>query len=220
MPTNSKRKPGPKFNKTDREQAIARCVDLAHQGWTQYMIAAELGVSRNTVADYLDTAKRRWQEQVAGVKTEEANRILSEIEWIRREVTAAWHRSKEDKESLTQERSPQVVKVLDGKSKEPTHKTITRIKEILTKEGRLPACEYMNIYLKTVEIKRDLFGLKGEDAPDVLLMQVNTGGQQGPAFDWEPLTERRGVTDPAERAIAALPPPKVIDAEVVDAESR
>ena len=73
--------------------------DLYLQGWTQTAIAAEIGMSQQTVSRDLKALHKQWVEAALMDLNEAKARELAKIDRLEREYWDAWERSCQDSET-------------------------------------------------------------------------------------------------------------------------
>ena len=106
-------------NRMQREKDLAAIADRYCRGERQADIAADLGVTQQQVSYDLKELQRRWQTSALANVDAARGRELSKIDNLEREYWAAWLRSCEDAETITQ-RSRETA---DGPRKEATKAT-------------------------------------------------------------------------------------------------
>jgi AcrR family transcriptional regulator len=152
----------------EKEDHLQRIAPLHAMGLSAYEIADRLGVSHTTVYHDIAEVKRRFNAAAMeshGAMVQEKLAILREV---RKEAYAAWERSKQDTWKATTRKVPVTLKEKPGgrrTGRKPAEPAPDQLREMFTteltevREGRLPASEYMNIILKTVEQERAILGL-------------------------------------------------------------
>lgn len=94
-------RPGPRFNKAEREILKLKIADLMAQDKTEPEIAGLLGVTQQLISYYWKQIRKEWREQRTASTDEYFNKQLMEIRAIRREAWAAWEASKQAVEVTT-----------------------------------------------------------------------------------------------------------------------
>jgi len=96
--------------------------------WTQTEIAAELGVAVSTVSRDLGIIEQRWYDEQQANLTAIVNRLVAELDEMRREAWAAWERSKLPRETNTVETDESGLNTIDeeGRAVRPRHKAKLR----------------------------------------------------------------------------------------------
>src|SRR5262245_16948528 len=74
-----------------------RAWELSIAGWTQREIARELGVSQPAVKKMLDRAAREIMRDLRSSTDRHVARLMSGLDLVEREVTAAWQQSKTER---------------------------------------------------------------------------------------------------------------------------
>lgn len=186
---------------------------LLRRGIPQVQIAKEVGVSPGQISLDCRAIRERWEEEY---KLERRNMLMEKLaanEEIRAEAWAAWERSKEDAVKNVEEKIPIPEDENNGdeeRTKRPRKRRMTaeesliKIKEILTREGRLPANAYLATIMETHKADRELLGLDAAQKVDVVVAQV----------PWDQVFGPQG--DPIEIVVDQLPAPKLPPKEVKD----
>jgi hypothetical protein len=168
---------------------------LMRRGWTQDMIAEQLGIAQETVSKDYRMILKEWHAQRTEMVEEEVTAKLAEYLEIRTEAWAAWERSKIDAEKVVN---------ADG----PGYSTETK-----TREGRIPANEYLRTVLNCLQAERELLGL---DA----VKEVKVQGRYVTAqLNWADLAQQVPDTGPVpdlieqsvQRALDELSPVVIIN---------
>lgn len=161
---------GPKRSDLERKIDRKEMVRLMMKGWTQRMIAEQLGVSQGQISfDFRMVLKEINQHTTADAK-EWVSLKLEEYAEIKREAWAEWERSKKDLERITNESF--------GSDKGDGWK------EAKVREGRLAANGYLSTVLECLKAERDLLGLnpakelsvKGQMVTSTVDWKVLAGG--------------------------------------------
>lgn len=166
--------PGTSANKhltvTSREAYLQRIAKLDRRGYSQFEIAEEVGVSQPLVSKDLKLIRTRYVEDQKKAREEYVAEKLSMYAEIRKEAWAAYDRSKKVAVKEVEEFITTNEENVDGSYTSSE----VRIKRIKTREGRLPANQYLTTIIQTLEAERELLGL---DAPKKV--DANVG-----VFDW------------------------------------
>ena len=88
----------------EREQHLIQIGDLRLQGWPQYKIAAELGISQSTVSQDLSEVVRRWQQESIKKIEEYKAMECARIDKVLAEAWEAWEKSKKPRQEVTVEK--------------------------------------------------------------------------------------------------------------------
>jgi predicted transcriptional regulator len=192
MPAPQKK--GPKFTPTDRERVIAEVARLDRRGYSQWDIADHVGVCQSTVGQYLATIRQRYKEEARDELTSMREEKRRALEDLRAEAWLAYERSKEDKERIVKEKG-KTLKPVQVPGQSPGEKRTLKasfelLKEVTTREGRLPESEYLRIVLETHKAEIALYGL---NEPEQL--KITAG------LDWNALL--RGLADPVPDPLEA-----------------
>jgi predicted transcriptional regulator len=182
-----------RFTPTEREKVIERVAELDRQGWTGYAIAEEIGVSRPMVSIYLKKVRQRYLddqlEHRAGLVAEKR----AQYKEVRRHAWACFWKSQEDKEKTVEEEA--LRKAAEDAAGGEYHASMTLVKRVVSREGRLPASEYLNVVTNTLKAERELLGLDEAGRLD-----VRVG-----ALDWDALMRGMAHTpDPLEEEVRRL----------------
>jgi hypothetical protein len=136
---------GPKFTPSEREDVLDRVAELDRRGYSQRMIADDVGVSQPTVGDYLKTIRARYIERQMEHRGAQVAEKRLQYRELRQAAWLAWERSKDDATRVVQEA---------GESPGGANsKTVT------TTEGRLPAVHYLQLVFSCLKAERELLGL-------------------------------------------------------------
>lgn len=144
-----------KFSPEEREENIRKVEHLMLRGWTQYMIAKEIGVSQPQISAYVRTLEKR---------------ALSKKE-LDKKFKAAFTEAQYDEvmrlayDYLEKSGEPQIKKIvetfqkdgLDENGEPEPQKVIKRIRQSMT---RVPSNDYLQTILKCLEAKVRLLGLE------------------------------------------------------------
>lgn len=195
-------------NTQEREEHLAKVAEMDRRGYFQSEIAKVMGVSQVSISNDLKVVRSRYKAVQVEDYDAKVNEKLAQYREIRREAWMAWELSKE----ASVETRDEYVLPYDGDRADDTPgekrrkhtkevtRDLLRIKQIVTKSGRLPNNEYLATVLKTLEAERKLLGL------DVEQEQTKTSVVIVP---WEQLYIPPPVT-----------PSATIEAEIVDLEAK
>lgn len=165
----------------EREKAVAKTLELHLKGWTQYAIAAELGVSQPQVCNDLKLAKERLKNDLNHVRDELVAEKLAAIDQVMMEAWLAWERSKEKRKKTVSEEST------IGESYG------TRDREEVTEY--VGDAQFLQIVRQCIADKRALLGL---DAPTKVDMQGTLL-----TLDYAAMMKREeAIIDPVEDRLA------------------
>lgn len=189
---------------------MARVAKLDRRGYTQVEIAKDVKLSQAMVSIYLRNLRQRYFDSVTKDRTEMVGEKLEQYREVRREAWDAWERSKKNKGKVVKEmakarrnddENEQEEESAYRNVKKRKRKTLASIearmelvKEIMTREGRLPASEYLRIILDTYEAERQLLGL--DEA-----VKIDLNAQ---VIDWAQVAEESARADPLTARIEQL----------------
>ncbi len=172
-------KKGPRFTETEREDRLCKVARLDRRGWSQSDIARECLVTQQTVSNDLKEIRQRYKVDMLAEHDEMVAQTVAEYREIISELWAAWERSKEDAVKTVEERAPidttppvedEAPRRKRGLARllaNPNQFEFRKIKEVMTREGRLPAAEYMKLILNAREGIRSLLGLDAAKKVDM-----------------------------------------------------
>ena len=163
----------------EKEADMAEIGRLHRMGFTYREIAAKTGISLPTIAKDLKAIKARYNEAHTLDRAAIIRERLDLLQDIKNEAFKAWERSKRDAIRRTTKKVPlreddggeglkgslKKKPPKRGKGRIPKEPSTDELKRMFVteltevREGRLPASEYMNIVLKTIEQERALLGL-------------------------------------------------------------
>lgn len=132
-----------------RQQILERrekVAELLRQGRTHQQISATLGVSPATVFRDIDAGQQELRERTASHRLEFVLDQLNDLQAIKEEAWAAWHKSKQDAESL--------VESLDAKGKNKRGRPKTK-----TTKGQCGDSRFLAQYMSAMEREAKLLGL-------------------------------------------------------------
>lgn len=191
-----------KYTEEELQKVYEEVAHLTRRGWTQVEIATKIGVSQKTISLYLKDIRRLWAENVTWEITEYVAEKLDQYREIRKEAWSAWERSKESyKRTVTEKGHKRTLTVKLGEGPKGRRETpatadenkLVVLKRVLTKEGRVPAVQFLQVVLETLEAERRLLGL------DVLPRKNEVGDRSAQAgvsqysVDWQKLVELAGT---------------------------
>lgn len=175
---------GRKFpTKMAREGAMAKVAELDRRGFTQSEIADELQLSTVTVGKMQRELRIKYAEVVAGSTTEMLTEKLEQYREIRKEAWRAWEKSKKDNKKIVEEFQKPFIQDKKGYNStglsriKSLENQMEKLKEVITREGRLPGADYLNLVMKTLEAERELLGL---DEPKQIDLRAHV-------FNWDAL---------------------------------
>lgn len=159
--------------KTMKEEVLAVIARLDRRGYTQFEIAQELrrmglvDLSQPMVSKHLKQIREDYAEAKVAERHALVIEKLDQLREVRAEAWRAYDRSMLDARRRVTERAPRLKddeeEPRQAKRKKPGVKSLDddlrRIKVIITREGRLPANEYLTTILKTIEMEMKLLGL-------------------------------------------------------------
>ena len=205
-----------------KEEVLSVVAKYHRRGYTQQQIReklksdVKLEVSVPMVCNYVKEIRKRYaattQETHAALvaeKVEQLNEVIAEA-W------AAYEWSKRDTQKVTREkalRKPVEEKVVEkvkikGHSKRRTTEQeveaiLTTVKVMVTREGRIPANEFLLTIIRAHELQMKLLGVLDSST-------VNNNTVNVLNVDWAAMAERSPIVDPMERLpieVKALPQP-------------
>lgn len=168
MPGNTKNKV---LTPTDREKVLATIARLDRRGMRQVDIANTLHstcgieLSQQMVSVYLKNIREEYKKSRNADVDADTQEKIEQLRDIRCSAWDAWERSQLDKEKLQEEyvrvfpKEDKDEKLKGGKGKKSVEAQIQLLKRIATREGRLPANEYLNTVLKCLQLECELMGL-------------------------------------------------------------
>jgi DNA-binding Lrp family transcriptional regulator len=152
---------GPHRSPLEREEHLEVIAKMDRRGYSQRRIAEMLGISQRQVGEDLKKLKKVYIESQIKERHEYVTEKLEQYREIREEAWLAWERSKED-----------FLRIQETHEQDPSAEDATHApyiyKTVRTREGRLPANEYIRTVMSCLEAERDLLGL---DAPKKLDMK-------------------------------------------------
>lgn len=161
-------------NEAEKEQVLAYVAKLDRRGWTQWDIAAALKedmgleVSQPMVHLYVKQSRQRYKDAVIRENKERVTEALESLRDIRAEAWRGWLKSWKDADKLVEEWGTDREAV--GEGDYVTSEVL--LKQIKTREGRLPENAYLKTVLDTVEQERKLLGLDEVKADSIKLEMV------------------------------------------------
>jgi len=139
-------------------------IEKAHvqEGKTLRTIAKELSATRpysitfSQISRDLTKLSKQWQKEYAEIVNTEKSRALKELEVLREEAMAAWHRSKTDSTRINRS------KTRDARTVTGEGAPASREEDSVVKQSRDGDVRYIETLLKIMTARRELLGL---DAP-------------------------------------------------------
>ena len=144
-----------KRTQTQREADLAEMAKLDLRGYTTRAIGKLFGLSHVQIAKDLQKLRLRYAESAMLARHEAVVEKLAQLRDVRAEAWSAWEGSKKKRKRKVKERISESLDA-DGNA---TPETVSRIKDVITTEGRLPANEYLTTILRTLEEESELLGL-------------------------------------------------------------
>ena len=115
--------PGKRRSTAQLKRDRRRISDLYLQGWLQADIAAEVGVSQQTISLDLKALQRDWLASALIDFDEAKSHELAKVDRLEREYWQAWGRSREDAETVRQEGKKEgvdkIIKTAKGQAGDP-----------------------------------------------------------------------------------------------------
>jgi len=205
-----------------KEEVLTTVAKYHRRGYEQKAIALKikeelkLDFTQGMISNYVKEIRKRYatstQDTHAALvaeKVEQLNEVIAEA-W------AAYEWSKRDTQKVTREkalRKPVEEKVVEkvkikGHSKRRTTEQeveaiLTTVKVMVTREGRIPANEFLLTIIKAHELQMKLLGVLDSST-------VNNNTVNVLNVDWAAMAERSPIVDPMERLpieVKALPQP-------------
>lgn len=149
---------------THREEVLDFIAELDRRGYTQHEIRKRLPerfgftLSQGDVCKKLAIIRGRYKSEIIASRHEKVNEQLAALRDVRRTAWDAYHLSMLDSEKEVVEWEAETAEVQGG-DLESSERVIKRIQ---TREGRLPANQYLATILRTHEDERKLLGLDEE----------------------------------------------------------
>lgn len=223
----STKKMGPKHeSETDRALTLEVVAKYDRRGYTQLqiveMVQKERGItlSQQGISLYLKQIRESYKQRVIEHQQDMLAEKLAQYAEIRREAWLAYEKSKEDGVSILTEKAPGIPVVLNTGPLKPGEKpgrrdhpetlagTLQLLKEVVRREGRIPANEFLKTIMATLDAECRLLGL---EAPKKLDVNAKVG------FDWDELIRQANshesnvvIVEP-ESVTPALEGPKETD---------
>lgn len=97
--------PARKMNAKQREQHMAVVADLYQQRLPMIAIAERTGVSYNQIQYDVTLLRKAWAETRRQAGEDWIAAQLARIDWLEKEATEAWERSKQERETTSTERT-------------------------------------------------------------------------------------------------------------------
>lgn len=198
---------GPKFTVMQRENILTFIQECFGKGLSYRTIQVaikdkfEVSVSLGQMAYY----KRRLYKRLAKQQTSNYDELRAEKKHqfaiIRAYAWEALAKSEKDIENIVNEMGPlPIPKDKNGKPlqlKGSRDETLRLLKQVHEKKGRLPASEWMDKILKTMELEMKLDGMMS----DIHIGDKVEGDKL--EFNWNETIGSMPLTDPAQEAIEA-----------------
>jgi predicted transcriptional regulator len=180
---NGKR--GPKRTRKERELDKPTIISLMRRGWTQQMIADELGLDRTMVTYEWAKIRAQMAAQMDTDVKEIIGATLEELAEVKRESWHGWDKSKRRGKKKTTEVSS------SGNSE--------REKESTTVEARTGDPRFLQAILNCIQSERELRGIDAPKSVDARVLTLN----------WDELVKQLPpeVVDDIEARIAAVSAP-------------
>lgn len=215
-------KSGPHLSVEEREAGKIRIAHLIRRGYTQAVIAEELGITPGRVSQVWKQIKQEWKESHRLEDVEaHINSRLEQLAETKMEAWKAWERSKEDARRVEQESFPvRVCAKCEGKGKvRPPGPTKVMVKCVRCSgtgetggpgrantitEGRLPGAEYLKVVVSCLKEEAELLALYPERT---LKLKGGLNNSNVNAFvDWNDMMRmlEGGTPDVVEAKIAGL----------------
>jgi len=162
------------------EEVLNKVAKFDRLGYTQFAIAAQIGVTQPVVSEYLKKIRKRYSESTLMTRDALVQEKLAQYADLRREAYDAWQRSQQ---SLMEkgERGALSLSSVDH----------------LLKVGKV---DFLHIIADTYAAERQMLGLD-----EALKIDTTTD-----VFNWDLLAGvlTKPVEDPLEEALNRLPPPE------------
>lgn len=181
-------------SETDQALTLEIVAKYDRRGYTQLEIVEKvkqergIDLSQQGISYYLKKIREGYKERTLEHQQDMLAEKLAQYAEIRREAWEAYEKSKEDGVTIITERAPGVPVVLNTGPLKPGEKpgrrdnpetlkgTLELLKEVVRREGRIPANEFLKTIMATLDAECRLLGL---DAPK----KVDIKGSV--AFDWD-----------------------------------
>jgi predicted transcriptional regulator len=131
-----KPKPGLQFKPLEREEIKLECVRLSSMGFSNVRIARDLGISHDSVGNYIEDTKRAFRESIVDFRKDLAIQELNVLMAVRQKAYEGLLRSEEGIRS----ESRRTGFGEDGRPIDETTETHTQV---------LPPSQYLSIILQT-----------------------------------------------------------------------
>lgn len=175
------------------EEQLAKISEMRRKGYTLEETAAANDICYTTVCKRIKTLKRRYARIQMDNHGELVKEKLSQLAEIRKEAWKAWEKSKEDMKRLEVEKVP---KSMDEQEADTFSEVVPNgfkvIKRKMVKQGRIPANDYLQTILKTLQDERDLLGL--DEAKKIQVENI----------DWEAIVEQASGCLQIEQEIESI----------------
>ena len=203
---------GQKFSRLQREKILAQVEEMECRGFTHGEIAEKVGVSRVQVTLYVKKLKGRYRHYAHEDRKEAVYEQIHRLRYVRKHAWEAYFESMKERLFETEEFGyPKFATSEDGEEVEDFDASMKLIKRIVKKEQRLPASQFLDIVLRTLDLEATITGLK-QDA--VNIFNINPSSDERPSIDFAAMGVVRPV-DPVDgkvidvkARVLALPEPK------------
>lgn len=215
--SSGKRKPGERaFTDTERVAVLAEVEKLDRLEYTQHQIADRLGIGQVTVHKYLLKIRQMYVERMVKDREEHVAKKLEEYRYLRREAWEAYERSKQDMEREHTEHNLRLQPNGDDGEEEKGNKDrksrkqkrsqqkleLILTKRVKTRQGRIPAVEYLRLIKETYDAERQMLGLDEAVKLDVRAQVIDWGVFHVPALQGDIIDQR--INDELNRTEAQL----------------
>ena len=206
-----------------KEEVLAVVAKYHRRGYEQKAIAVQLkselklDLSQGMISNYIKEIRKRY---ATSTQDTHAALVAEKVEQLNEVIAEAWsayERSKDDVRKVTREkalRKPKeevvVEKVkLKGHSRRKTTEQeveaiLTTVKVMVTREGRVPANEFLLTIIRAHELQMKLLGVLEDKVTNNNTVNVIS-------VDWGAMAERSPLVDPMEQLpaieVKALPQP-------------
>lgn len=207
----------PKLTKTQQEEVMAAIAQFDRRGYDQRRIVKALrekGIAQLSQPAVLYYLKKIREEYRDVTRAERQTMIREKIEALNEVIATAWEgydkSCKDGQKRVTEKVRPPAEPVAPEEPKNgkrvrqrspeaEVKETLQRIKVIMTREGRIPANEFLQTIIKATELQCKLLGLLEPDKT------VNNGTQV--FINWDAMLNPTPITDPMDEITANLVTP-------------
>lgn len=133
-----------KRNKTTRELNRVQAIRLYCEGFTQYDIAQELGITQQQVSADIAVVRRRWAKASLEHMDRIKSMLLAKIDDVEHKATLGWEKSLGDKTTRIHE------------TVESEHGSVKRGKRIENRDGNP---KFLDIMLKCIAQRANILGI-------------------------------------------------------------